>query len=289
VNADDFGMTSGVNRAIVELHKAGLVTSVSLMARAAAAEEAIELARSMPTLGIGCHVVLVDGEPVLPAHQVPTLVDPETGRFPHSLGRFLLRLFTGRIRSAEIEAEAAAQIALLQSQGLRLTHMDSHMHTHVFSPVLRPLLRAGRAAGIPAIRHPFEPQWAVRATAGASLTRVASITALRALESRSRRILQREGFVATDGTIAMVSTGRLDTSTLRSLLEKMPPGTWELVTHPGYIDARLVKMKTRLCASREVERHSLRAIQEFPSLQLASFAQLTSCLSTDSLATRSDN
>jgi chitin disaccharide deacetylase len=275
VNADDFGMTSGVNRAIVELHNAGLVTSVSLMARAAASEEAIEFARSMPTLGVGCHVVLVDGEPVLPAHQVPTLVDRKTGRFPNSLGEFLLRLFAGRIRSAEMEAEAAAQIALLQRHGLRLTHMDSHMHTHVFSAVLRPLLRAGHAAGIRAIRHPFEPEWAVRATAGASLTRVASITALRALESRSRRILLQEGFETTDGTIAMAGTGTLNASTLRSLLQKMPPGTWELVTHPGYIDARLVKMKTRLCASREVERLSLHAIQEFPALQLASFAQLT--------------
>lgn len=284
VNADDFGMTSGVNRAIVELHYAGLVTSVSLMARAAASEEAMEFARSMPTLGVGCHVVLVDGEPVLPAHQVPSLVDRNTGRFPDSLGEFLLRLFAGRIRSAEMEAEAAAQIALLQRQGLRLTHMDSHMHTHVFSAVLRPLLRAGHAANIRAIRHPFEPEWAVRATAGASLTRVASITALRALESRSRRILLQEGFETTDGTIAMAGTGTLNASTLRSLLKKMPPGMWELVTHPGYIDDRLANMKTRLRASRDVERQALHAIQEFPALQLASFAQLTNSVPAGSAA-----
>jgi hopanoid biosynthesis associated protein HpnK len=275
VNADDFGLTAGVNRAIVELHHAGLVTSASLMARAAASEEAMQLARSMPALGVGCHVVLVDGEPVLPAHQIPTLVDRKTGRFPSSLDKFLLRLFAGRIRSAELEAEAAAQIGLLQRNGLRLTHMDSHMHTHIFSRVLRPLLRAGRAAGIRAIRHPFEPEWAVRAAAGASLTRVASIRALRALESHSRRILLREGFVTTDATIAMAGTGTLDVATIRALLQKLPAGTWELVTHPGYIDARLENMKTRLRASRDVERRALNAIQEFPAIQLASFAHLT--------------
>lgn len=275
VNADDFGLTSGVNRAIVELHHAGVVTSASLMARAAASEEAIRLARSMPTLGIGCHVVLVDGEPVLPAHQIPTLVDRKTGRFAQSLDRFLFRLFTGRIRSAEIEAEATAQIALLQRNGLRLTHMDSHMHTHVFSPVLRPLLRAGRAAGIRAIRYPFEPEWAVRATAGASLARVTSIRALRALEWHFRRTLQREGFVTTRATIGMAGTGTLDAATIRSLLQKMPAGTWELVTHPGYIDSSLANMKTKLRASREVERQALHAIQEFPAIQLASFAHLT--------------
>jgi hopanoid biosynthesis associated protein HpnK len=287
VNADDFGLTSGVNRAIAELHNAGLVTSASLMARAAASEEAIELARLMPTLGVGCHVVLVDGEPVLPAHRIPTLVDRKTGRFPNSLGRFLGRLFTGRIRSAEIEAEAAAQIALLRRHGLRLTHLDSHMHTHVFSTVLRSLLRAGRAAGIHAIRHPFEPDWAVRTAAGASPARVASLTVLRVLESRSRRILLRESFVTTDGTIAMAGTGTLDASTLRSLLQKMPSGTWELVTHPGYNDAVLAKMNTRLRASRDVERQSLHAIQEFPAIQLASFAHLTNSGSAGSPATRS--
>ncbi len=274
VNADDFGLTSGVNRAIAELHKAGVLTSASLMARAGAAEEAMELARSMPTLGVGCHVVLVDGQPVLPAHQIPTLVDRETGRFPLSLGTFLLRLFTGRIRSAEIEAEAAAQIGLLQRQGVRLTHLDTHKHTHVFSAVLRPLLRAGRAAGIHAIRHPFEPEWAVRATGGASLTRIAELTALRTLEPRSRRILAGEAFVTTDGTIAMAGTGMLDAPTLRSLLRQLPSGTWELVTHPGYNDESLAQVRTRLRASRDVERRSLHAVQEFPAIQLASFAHL---------------
>ncbi len=95
VNADDFGLTSGVNRAIAELHEAGVLTSASLMARGGAADEAIAMARATPTLGVGCHVLLVDGEPVLPPDRVPTLVDRKTGRFHQSLSTFLLRLFTG--------------------------------------------------------------------------------------------------------------------------------------------------------------------------------------------------
>ncbi len=71
MNADDFGLTTGVNRAIVELHAAGVLTSTTLMAQAAATDEAIELARATPSLGVGCHVVLVDGEPVLPPREVP--------------------------------------------------------------------------------------------------------------------------------------------------------------------------------------------------------------------------
>ena len=272
VNADDFGLTSGVNRAILELHLAGAVKSTSLMARAAAVDEAIDIARSTPTLGIGCHVVLVDGEPVLPPHQIPTLIDSRTGRFRESLSTFLLHLFAGRIRATEIEAEVAAQITLLQRGGLRLTHVDTHKHMHIFPAVLRPVLRAARACGIRAIRNPFEPAWAIRATHGAALARVAQVSVLRSLEPVSRRIIAQEGFVSTDGTIAVAGTGILDAATLRSLLQKLPAGTWELVTHPGYNDASLTKVHTRLRASRDIERQSLHAVQEFPAIQLASYA-----------------
>ena len=82
MNADDFGLTAGVNRAIVELHQSGVLTSTTLMAKAAATEEAIDLARANPSLGMGCHIVLVDGEPVLPPRQIPTLVDREHGLLP---------------------------------------------------------------------------------------------------------------------------------------------------------------------------------------------------------------
>jgi hopanoid biosynthesis associated protein HpnK len=274
VNTDDFGLTSGVNRAIIELHAAGLVTSASLMAHADATAEAIELACATTSLGVGCHVVLVDGEPVLPPEKIPSLVDARTGRFPNSLAAFLLRLFTGRIRAEEIEAEAAAQISFLQQRGVRLTHIDTHKHAHTVSAVLRPVLRAARAAGIRAVRHPFEPEWAVRAAIGAPLARVVQLAALRPLGPRSRRILAEEGFTTTDGTIAVAGTGTLDTATLRSLLEQLPAGTWELVTHPGYNDADLARVRTRLRASRDVERLALTAIREVPGIELISFAEL---------------
>jgi len=274
VNADDFGLTPGVNRAIIELHAAGLVTSTSLMSRAGATDEAIELARATPLLGVGCHIVLVDGEPVLPPQKIPSLVDARTGHFPDTLTAFLLRLFTGRIRAAEIEAEAAAQIALLQRRGVRLTHIDTHKHTHMFSAVLRPVLRAARAAGIRAVRYPFEPEWAVRASIGAPLARVAELTVLRRLAPRSRQILAQEGFVSTSGTIAMAATGTLEAAALRSLLGKLPAGTWELVTHPGYNDADLARVRTRLRASRDLERVALAAIPEVPGIELISFAGL---------------
>ena len=274
MNADDFDLTRGVNRAIVELHQAGVLTSATLMAKAGATDEAIALAQANPRLGVGCHVVLVDGEPVLPPDKVPSLVDSKTGCFPHKLTTFLRRLFMGRIRAAEIEAEAAAQIASLQARGVRLTHIDTHKHSHMFPPVLRPVLRAARAAGIRAVRNPFEPEWAVHASPRASIVRSAEVYALRKFGPYFRRVLSEEGFSTTDGTIAVAATGVVNADTVRSLLQKLPPGAWELVTHPGYSDADLDKVRTRLRASRDIERNALQVIAEFPGVDLVSFAGL---------------
>jgi predicted glycoside hydrolase/deacetylase ChbG (UPF0249 family) len=283
LNADDFGLTAGVNRAIIELHQAGFLTSTTLMAKATATEEAIEIARSTPTLAVGCHIVLVDGEPVLsPLEDVPYLADPIDGRFRPSLLRFLTLLYSdldrrrpsgGRV-FREIESEAAAQIALLQSRGLRLTHIDTHKHTHMFPAVLRPVLRAAKAAGIRTIRNPFEPAWSLRATPGAPLIRRTEVRMLRLLEPAFRRIVAEEGFTTTDGAIGVLATGTLDAATVNSLLGNLPPGTWELVSHPGYNDADLARAHTRLLASRETERKALREIERFSDLERISFAGL---------------
>jgi len=275
VNADDFGQTQGINRAVLELHKAGLLTSATLMARAAATDQAIEIARVTQTLGVGCHIVLSDGEPTLPLAQIPSLLDPSTNLFIPRLTVFLGRLFTGRIRAEEIEAEAKAQIQYLQSRGIHVTHVDTHKHTHMFAGVLRPLLRAARACGIHSVRNPFEPNWAIRATASTGFVRAAQVSILGRLQPTWHRILVEEGFATTGGTLGVAGTGALDAVTLRRLLDRVPAGTWELVTHPGYNDADLARVRTRLRASRDIEREALPVLREFPALHLIPFSELT--------------
>ena len=281
VNADDFGLTGGVNRAIVELNSAGSLTSATLMAKAAATDEAIALANAK--LGVGCHVVLVDGQSVLePRRDLLWLVDPAgtSGRFEPTLGRFLRRLYfeTDWTWSSpldrEIEAEASAQIALLQGRGRHLTHIDTHKHTHMFPRVLRPVLRAARSAGIRVVRNPFEPEWSIRATPRAPWLRQLQVRLLRSLEPTFRRIVSEEGFTTTDGAIGVLATGTLDAETLNSLLSAMPDGTWELVTHPAYNDPDLAKAGTRLLASREIELQALQAVRIPENVDLIHFGQL---------------
>ncbi|HUA92081.1 MAG TPA: ChbG/HpnK family deacetylase [Terracidiphilus sp.] len=278
INGDDFGLTLGVNRGIAELHAAGVLTSSTLMARADATDDAIRLAQSNPSLGVGCHVVLVDGTPVLSAtRDVPHLVNRSNGQMPPGLVGFMGRLYArgnSLQLSQEIEAEAKAQIQFLQGKSLNLSHIDSHKHTHMFPQVLRPLLRAARAAGIRAVRNPFEPAWAVKASVGASMARVAEVSVLRWLQPVWKKILNEEGFVTTDGTIAVAGTGVLNANMVRTLLRDLPEGTWELVTHPGYNDADLERIDTRLKKSRDIEREALMAVKEFPDIRLISFRDL---------------
>lgn len=282
VNADDFGLTSGVNRAILELHQAGVLTSATLMARALATVEATEMARATPTLGVGCHIVLVDGDPLRPPENLPTLTDAETHRFYPTLGAFLSRLLRGKIRGSEIELEARGQIEFLQSCGLTLTHIDTHKHTHMFPRVLCPVLRAARSCGIRAIRNPFEPAWSAAATPGAPLLRRTQVRLLRLMASRFRRFVAEHGFVTTSGALGVLATGTLDARTINSLLRAIPPNPpdaiYELVTHPGYNDATLAGARTRLLASRETERNALGVIRDAAGLELVNFTALHSSL-----------
>ena len=274
VNADDFGLTAGVNRAIVELNRHGTLTSATLMASASSTAEAIDLARSTPDLGAGCHVVLVDGTAVTPVELLPSLTAAKS--FSPTLSAFLSRTLLAQRLSiqSDIETEAFAQISLLQSRGMHLTHIDTHKHTHMFPRVLRPVLRAARAAGIRVVRNPFEPEWSIRATPRAPWLRRLQVRLLRMLEPTFRRIVAEEGFATTDGAIGVLATGTLDTEAITSLLDAMPDGTRELVTHPGYDDADLANARTRLLASRETELQALLATRIPPNVQLIHFGQL---------------
>ena len=255
INADDFGLTEGVNRAITEAHCHGVVTSATLMVNAAAFDDAVERTRAMSRLSMGCHIVLVDGLPVLGRRQTPTLASGKTAdRFYQSLSSFALRLVGGRIDPDEIEAETIAQIRKLQATGMTVSHLDTHKHTHIFPQVLRPLLQAARACGVPAVRNPFGPLHLSVVAKRLSLWRHhAKITILSPLGKTFRRSVTNAGLLTPDGTVGIVATGALDDHLFESIVDFLPEGTWELVCHPGYNDAELGSIRTRLRASREVE------------------------------------
>jgi len=275
INADDFGLTPGVNRAIAGLHDAGCLLSTTLMATGEAFTDAVTLATARPALAVGCHIVLTDGIPVLPPQEIPSLMEGSHVRphFRDKLGSFVRDLMLGRLNEAEIEREAIAQIRKLQDAGICVSHIDSHKHAHMFPAIARPLARAANACGVHALRNPFEPQWSIR---GGSLLRRVQMRMLSRLREPFFAQFNENAFGIPEGTLGISATGDLHADSLHDLLDLMPEGTWELVCHPGYNDAALDAVTTRLRQHREIEFNALlteipQALRNYPELQLISY------------------
>lgn len=288
INADDFGLTAGVNRAIAEGHEHGIVTSATLMANSQAFAEAAAIARaSAPNknFSVGCHVVLMDGEPLLPAAQIPSLLEPKNDSrcFRESLNDFVIASFRHQLNTEEIEAEAAAQIGRLQQAGIQPTHFDTHKHAHMFPAVLRPLLRAAKAKGVAAVRNPFGQVWPLPLASllrtRKAWTRFAQLNVLRNFAGNFRREVEAHGLRTTDGSLGVLVTGVLDLKLFTAIIESIPDGTWEFVCHPGYNDADLDGVRTRLRDSRQQELSLLtspeaRELLQRRGVELISYHQL---------------
>ncbi len=285
VNADDFGLTCGVNRAIAETHAQGVVTSTTLMASGAAFADATDRARSTPALSVGCHVVLVDGAPVLEPEAIDTLLavrSAEPGRFYSGISNVAARAVLGGFDPDQLVEEITAQIRKIQSSGLKVTHLDTHKHTHIFPEVLTAVVRAARICGVPAIRNPFVP---IRTMAAKSLRqnprlwkRYGQLRVLRSFAGQFPQKMRRAGLRTPDGSVGVIETGFLDVSLLREALVNLPDGTWELVCHPGYDDVDLRAAHTRLLASRDEERQlltspELRAFLEEQKIRLIGYRE----------------
>ncbi|MCU1284317.1 MAG: YdjC family protein [Acidobacteriales bacterium] len=283
INADDFGLTAGVNRAISECNQAGTVTSATLMANATAFLPAVEIARASPKLRVGCHVVLIDGAPVSRPDSVRSLLTPGTNLLRTAFTDFASVALRNKLSPDEIATEAAAQLRKIQSAGIELTHFDTHKHTHMFPQVLRPLLRAAKECGIRAVRNPFVP---LKALAIAHIlrqpklwVRYSEVNILRRYAAAFQAEVKQSGLRTTDGTFGIVATGALDQNLFNAIVGSVPEGTWEFVCHPGYNDSDLSEVATRLRASRDAERDVLTSPESKQQLQrhgieLISYAEL---------------
>ncbi len=259
VNADDLGLTEGVNRGILAAHEQGIVTSSTLMAVGSAFYDAVRITSTAPRLGVGCHVVLTDGSALLSPTDIPTVAN-SSGEFERSFGRFVARALMGGIRPAELQAEATAQIRKLQSAGITVSHIDTHKHTHLFPRVLSPVLQAARACGIRAVRNPFgRIAFNLIANRPKLWKRFGQMSILNKLANRFQKTVRDSGLRTTDGSIGVVATGSMDEHLFGLVLRDLPEGTWELVTHPGHNDADLGQISTRLRESREQELRLLTA------------------------------
>lgn len=200
------------------------------MVGAPAARDALERARRLPRLRVGLHVVLVDGRPVLPADQVPDLVDSD-GAFDNNMVRAGFRFFFRPSARRQLAAEIRAQFAAFHATGLALDHVNTHKHMHIHPTVAALIVAIGREFGMRAMRVPAEPMTSLRHAAAAEGSRVAPplYTPWIAL---LRRRLRRNGIVLNDHLLGLAWTGGMTEARVLRLLAALPPGTTELYCHP---------------------------------------------------------
>lgn len=238
VNADDFGISRGVNRGIIEAHQRGLVTSASLMANLPAAEDALTRAAITPGLGLGLHLTLTAGRPLSPPAAVPSLVDLD-GRFL-ALGGLLARLSLGRVRAEDLERELLAQIEWALRRGLRPSHLDGHHHIHVHPRVAPIVIRLARDHGIRWVRCPVEggPSAGLLRRSRTDAARTLAISAFALL---TRALVRRAGLRTTQHFRGIGLGMGFGEPSLVAALERLPGGLTELMTHPGYPDDELAR------------------------------------------------
>lgn len=253
VNADDFGLTLGVNRAIIEGHRRGAITSATLMANMPAFDDAVRLALDCPSLGVGLHFNITQGRPVASASRVSSLIDSR-GEFFGTSTTLLKRALLGRLNSEEVAIELRAQIEKVLNTGLRLTHVDSHKHSHALPQVCETIVRVIGEYGINAVRLPRE-HWRFDPKARPFKLMMQSPGALviSGLCRISEARLRKSGVKTPDFFIGIARTGYWTKPWLIDLIKQLPAGASELMCHPGYDDAELRNVRTRLRESRANE------------------------------------
>jgi hopanoid biosynthesis associated protein HpnK len=231
VNGDDFGLSPGINRAIIEAHTAGIVTSASLMATGEAFEEAVMAAREHPELSVGLHLALIEGASVLAPERIPSLVGAD-GHFPPSLRAFLTGWALGQIRLAEIQREFEAQVEKALDYGVRIDKLDSHMHIHLLPGILQVVLAVARRYRIRWIRLT-----AARPFQGSNLGALVGMwkqLVLAALSLLQARTVAGAGLLYPDRFAGLAESGRLTEKNLLRILQGLVPGVNEVMVHPGY-------------------------------------------------------
>ena len=233
VNADDFGRSHSINAAVDRAQREGILTTASLMVNEVATEEAVQLARANPGLGVGLHLTLVCGHSALTAAEIPGLLQGD-GSFSNNPVSAALRYFFNRDLRAELRAEIHAQFEKFRSTGLPLDHVNGHLHMHLHPTVFKILMEDAEALGIRHLRltrdcfdrsrRMASERWFYRASHALIYDR---------LSQRAREPLRQHGIKHAQITFGLLQDSRVDEKYILKLLPELPPGDSELYSHPS--------------------------------------------------------
>jgi hopanoid biosynthesis associated protein HpnK len=230
VTADDFGAAIEVNEAIEIGHRRGILTAASLMVAGPAARDAVDRARTMPGLRVGLHLVLVDGQPVLPSEETPRLVD-SSGRFRDDMARAGATMFFDPRARRELAGEIEAQFAAFAATGLVLDHVNAHKHFHLHPTIAGLILKIGAGYGLRAARVPIEPRGVLARVEPTGPRPLDSLVGFWAASARRR--FRRAGLLVPDQVFGLRWSGAMSAARVGGLIDSLPRGLSELYLHPA--------------------------------------------------------
>jgi len=233
VNADDFGLSSSVNEAVIRAHRDGILTSASLMVNEAGFDEAVKLAKENPKLGVGLHLTLLMGHSALPSGKIPGLVNSR-GEFSNNPVAVGMNYFFKRSLREHLRAEIHAQFEKFHKTGLPLDHVNGHLHFHLHPTIFKILMEDTEKFKIRHLRLTRDClARSRRMTQGKLFTRVTHAAIFEMLSSRARKPLQQHGIKRAQITFGLLQDSRVDEKYVLKLLDVLPPGDSELYSHPS--------------------------------------------------------
>lgn len=226
VTADDLGLSESINEGIAKSLLEGIVTAVSIIPTGEALDDAVKRVNGLPIKGVGAHLALTETKPIL-----------SSTRFYKNHTELFLSLFSGRIDMANVYSELKAQLELLRSKGLNITHINSHEHLHLEPRILDIFIRLAKEYGIKIIRFPRID----RVAAKLSIKERYRSALLGYFSNKIKDNLADSGLIFTDSFMGLLDSGRLNIDKIKNILRILKPGVTELVTHPGFLSPQVLE------------------------------------------------
>jgi hopanoid biosynthesis associated protein HpnK len=236
VNADDYGLNENINRGIIRAYSEGIVTSTSVLANGEAFFPGVEALKENPGLGVGVHLTLVNGRPLSPIAEIPSLLNKD-GNFMTDYHQFFSRFLRGKIKLAEVYAEWAKQILCVKNQGIKITHLDSHQHLHIFPGISNIVVNLASEFDIHKVRLPAENVFFGETMP--SISRSLARDILTGISTLSKFRFHKKHLITPNHFYGMLWGGHLNENRLTTIIRQLPSGISEIMTHPGTNDQAL--------------------------------------------------
>jgi chitin disaccharide deacetylase len=280
INGDDFGYSDAVNRAILQAHCSGVLTSASLMVNERASAQAIELAKAHPTLAVGLHLVLVLGRAALPHAEIPTITDAQ-GNFTNSSFQAGIKYYFKAAARRELRREMRAQFEKFAAAGLPFSHVDGHTHLHQHPVIFAELIRLCEEFGVKRVRVvKGEIRLSLRLDRRNLPLKLVWGTVFNLLGSWCEKQLRGRGFVQPQKVYGLLQSGDLNEDYLLGLISRMPPRATEIYAHPLTLDADKAAVFENPGGQRELRAFTsarVRAAIEQAGFKLATYQTIADC------------